>query len=73
MLKLAFITLGIVAVAVLLLSIKVILLPGGRFGSFHVGDSKEMRKRGIHCVQSMDRLERQANPRAVKEREAGTR
>ncbi len=73
MLKLAFITLGIVAVAVLLLSIKVILLSGGRFGSFHVGDSKEMRKRGIHCVQSMDRLERQANPHAVKEREAPAR
>ena len=45
MLKLAFITLGIVAVAVLLLCVKVLLLPNGKFGSFHIGDSKEMRKR----------------------------
>ena len=65
MLKLAFITLGIVAVAMLLLCVKVLLLPNGKFGSFHIGDSKEMRKRGIHCVQSMDR---KPNRHAVKER-----
>lgn len=68
MLKLAFITLGFVAAALLLLCIRIILLPGGRFRSFHVGDSKEMRKRGIHCVQSMDRLDRKPNPYALKER-----
>lgn len=68
MLKLAFITLGFVAVAMLLLCIRVILLPGGKFRSFHVGDSREMRKRGIHCVQSMDRMERRVNPHAVRER-----
>ena len=69
MLKLAFITLGIVAVAMLLLCVKVLLLPNGKIGSFHIGDSKAMRKRGIHCVQSMDRMERKANPHAVKERD----
>lgn len=68
MLKLAFITLGFVAAALLLLCIRIILLPGGRFRSFHVGESKEMRKRGIHCVQSMDRLDRKPNPNALKER-----
>ena len=68
MLKLAFITLGFVAAALLLLCIRIILLPGGRFRSFHVGESKEMRKRGIHCVQSMDRLDRKPNPYALKER-----
>ncbi|MGN1255763.1 MAG: hypothetical protein ACI4UA_01205 [Bacteroidaceae bacterium] len=68
MLKLAIITLGIVAVAVLLLCIRVVLLPGGRFRSFHVGESKEMRKRGIHCVQSMDRMERKPNRHALRER-----
>ena len=68
MLKLAFITLGFVAAALLLLCIRIILLPGGRFRSFHVGDSKEMRKRGIHCVQSTDRLDRKPNPHALRER-----
>lgn len=68
MLKLAFITLGFVAAALLLLCIRIILLPGGRFRSFHVGESKEMRKRGIHCVQSMDRLDRKPNPHTLRER-----
>ncbi|MGN0232806.1 MAG: hypothetical protein ACI4B5_00090 [Bacteroidaceae bacterium] len=68
MLKLAFITLGFVAVAMLLLCVRVVFLPNGRFRSFHVGESGEMRKRGIHCVQSMDRMERRPNPHALRER-----
>ena len=58
MLKLALITLGIVALSVLFLCIKMLLKPGSKFGSTHIGGSKAMRERGIHCVQSMDALER---------------
>ena len=58
MLKLVLITLGIVALSVLLLCIKMILKPGSKFGSTHIGGSKAMRDRGIHCVQSMDAMER---------------
>ena len=61
-------TLGIVAFALLLLCIRMILLPHGTFGSTHIGGSEAMRERGIHCVQSMDAIERKANPRRVKER-----
>ena len=59
MLKLALITLGIVALSVLFLCIKMLLKPGSKFGSTHIGGSKAMRDKGIHCVQSMDALERQ--------------
>ena len=58
MLKLALITLGIVALSVMFLCIKMILKPGSKFGSTHIGGSKAMRDRGIHCVQSMDAMER---------------
>jgi len=58
MLKLALITLGIVALSVLFLCIKMLLKPGSKFGSTHIGGSKAMRDKGIHCVQSMDALER---------------
>lgn len=54
--KLALLILGIVALSVALLSVRVIF--GGRFGAKHIGQSKEMRQRGIHCVQSMDAMER---------------
>ncbi len=68
MLKLVAITLGIVAFSVLFLCVKMILRPGSSFGSTHIGGSKAMRQRGIHCVQSMDAFERREKPTRVKER-----
>lgn len=58
MLKLVLLTLGIVALSVLFLCVKMLLKPGSKFGSTHIGGSKAMRERGIHCVQSMDAFER---------------
>lgn len=58
MLKVVLLTLGIVSLSVMFLCIKMILKPGSRFGSTHIGGSKAMRERGIHCVQSMDAMER---------------
>jgi len=57
MLKLALIIFVLLAVAMLLLTVN-IWLRGGEFRSQHIGQSKEMRRRGIHCVQSMDAMER---------------
>lgn len=51
MLKLALLTLVFVALSVLFLCVKMILKPGSKFGSTHIGGSKAMRDRGIHCVQ----------------------
>ena len=51
------IVLAIVAISMLLLTVN-IWLRGGEFRSQHIGQSKEMRRRGIHCVQSMDAMER---------------
>ena len=51
-------TLAITAVAVALLSVKVLLKKGGRFSSQHIHDSKAMRDRGIHCVIDQDRQAR---------------
>ena len=68
MLKVALLTLGIVALSVLFLCIKMLLKPGSRFGSTHIGGSKAMRDRGIHCVQSMDAIERREKPTRVRER-----
>ena len=61
-------TLLIIAICVALLAIKVIVKKNGRFPNTHVGGNKEMRRRGIKCVQSQDRDARRHNPMAVKER-----
>ena len=68
MLKVALLTLGIVTFSVLFLCIKMILKPGSRFGSTHIGGSKAMRDRGIHCVQSMDAIKRREKKVRVSER-----
>ena len=68
MLKVALLTVGIVAISIALLCIKLIVLPNGKFASSHISNNKEMRKRGIHCVQSMDKMMRRENHNKVKER-----
>ncbi len=68
MMKVAILTLGIVALSVLFLCVKMILKPGSKFGSTHIGGSKAMRDRGIHCVQSMDAFERREKKTRVRER-----
>lgn len=70
MLKLAFPCLIIIAIAMLFLCIGVIFGHRHTFRSEHIGHSKAMRKRGIHCVQSMDAMERKQanNPLKVKEK-----
>lgn len=55
MLKLLLLTLIIVAIAVALLSVKVILLKNGKFASQHIHDNPGLRKQGIHCVMDQDR------------------
>ena len=53
MLETICITVGIVAICVLFLCVGIIIK--GKFPSLHVSANKEMRKRGIGCVQSQDR------------------
>ncbi|MCM1107828.1 MAG: hypothetical protein NC388_02100 [Clostridium sp.] len=68
MLENLLITLAIIAVSMVLLSIKLLLKKNGRFPNTHVGHSAAMRRRGITCVQSMDFAERQDNPYRIPEK-----
>ena len=45
----------IIAIAMALLSVKVILRKGGRMSSQHIHDSEAMRERGIRCALDQDR------------------
>ncbi len=69
MVKILLITLGIVAFAVILLSLKLLIKGDARGPMTHIGASKAMRERGIHCVESMDAIERaQLRKEKVKEK-----
>ena len=63
MLETIYLTAAIVAICVFFLCIGIIIK--GKFPSMHVSGNKEMRKRGIGCVQSQDREARKSNPHAI--------
>jgi len=57
----------IIAIAVALLSVKVIFRKGGTFSSQHIHDNQALRKKGIHCVLDQDREARAERKHAVSE------
>lgn len=54
-----FFTAGFLALAVVLLGVKVFFVKGGHFPSPHISDNKYLRKKGITCAVSTDALERE--------------
>lgn len=68
MIKLLLLTTLIVAICIALMAITIIIKKNGRFPNTHVGGNKEMRKRGIKCVEAQDKDARRDNPHAIPER-----
>lgn len=56
----------IIAIGMALLCINLLLKKDGRFKSFHIHDSADMRERGIHCVVDQDREIREQSDRIKK-------
>ncbi len=56
-LKLFFIVFLLIALAVLILSVRIWIQKNGRFPNTHISHNAEMRKRGIVCVQKWDAME----------------
>lgn len=66
MLETIYLTAIIVAICMILLCIGIFFKR--KFPNTHVSGNKEMRKRGIGCVQSQDRESRKENPHRIAER-----
>ena len=47
-------TIGLILVAVFLLSVKILFSKSGKFPETHIGRNKEMKKRGISCAVTQD-------------------
>ena len=59
-------TLLIIAIAVVLLSVKVIFKKNGRFSSQHIHDNPDLKKKGIDCVLEQDRQARMKTSRRIR-------
>ena len=71
MIKLFLIILGLVAVALILLSIR--LFVGKKFIHTHVDGNRALNKKGIHCAQSQDRQLRRKRKTAINEHSSKTK
>ncbi len=49
------ITFILVALSVLLLGVKIFFVPKGKFPNIHIGGSKALKKKGVHCATTQDR------------------
>ena len=68
MIKVLLLTTFIVAICMVLMAVTILIKKNGRFPNTHVGGNKEMRKRGIKCVEAQDKDARRENPHAIPER-----
>ena len=55
------------------MAVNIILRKGGTFRMQHIGQNKKLRRHGIHCVQSMDAIAREADPHHVAKMEKGAK
>ena len=68
MIETLLISVLIIAIAMVLLLVRVLFVKRGEFKSQHIHDSEAMRERGIHCVMDQDRELRTKSPFAVSEK-----
>lgn len=56
-LKLVLIAIGLMTFVVLGLAIQILFKKDGKFPNYHIGGNEHMKKRGISCAQSYDKIE----------------
>ncbi|MGI6233177.1 MAG: hypothetical protein ACOYJF_10075 [Prevotella sp.] len=61
MIKTFLLSVLIIAIAIALLSIKILVKKNGQFDSQHVKDNKALQQKNIHCVLDQDREARVSN------------
>lgn len=57
-LKIILLAVALVAIAMLGLATQILIKKGGRFPNTHVGGNKYLKRNGIHCAQTQDKVER---------------
>ena len=64
-LKVMLLAVGLVALAMAGLAVKLLIQKGGRFPNTHVGGNKYLKRNGIYCSQTQDKIEQRKAWREV--------
>ena len=67
MIETLLISMLIIAIAMVLLLVRVLFVKQGEFKSQHIHDSEAMKERGIHCVIYMDREMREEKKLVIED------
>lgn len=65
-LKVFLLTLGILSISMVGLAITMLVKKGGKFPNTHVSGNKYLKKNGVYCSQTQDRLEQRNAYKNVK-------
>ncbi len=57
-LKVILLAVALVSIAMLGFATRILLKSGGKFPNTHVGGNKHLKKQGIACAQTQDKIER---------------
>lgn len=71
MMKELLIVIVALALAMILLSVRILLKKNGKFSSQHISQSKRMKQDGIHCAKSQDREARRKNTNRLDPKKLG--
>lgn len=58
LIKVILLAVALVSIALLGLATQILLKKGGKFPNTHVGGNKHLKKQGIACAQTQDKMER---------------
>jgi hypothetical protein len=56
--KIILLAIALVSIAMLGLATQILLKKGGKFPNTHVGGNKHLKRQGISCAQTQDKIER---------------
>jgi hypothetical protein len=61
MFKILLLSIALIAIVFILFSVKILIDKNAKFPSGKIGGNRELNKRGIHCPQTQDKVERKKN------------
>lgn len=56
-LKVILLAVALVSIAMFGMAIRILLKKGGKFPNTHVSGNKHLKKQGVYCTQTQDKLE----------------
>ena len=63
--KVILLAVALVSIALFGLATRILFKKGGKFPNTHVGGNRHLKRQGVHCYQTQDRLEQREVAREI--------